>query len=163
MNKNLNLILSIFALAIVFIFSSCDIDDEGSGFADATYGNSPEGFISANLCRDNQGNYFQCLYLRNGTFSYPIFHFPQETLDTTSYTYLKTGDSSAILKTFFIVSDPLFHSKRVYNDVYELIFSTDTSGVYTMTNKRIVFHDDDSDTNYYQNEYHGTFLFKILQ
>lgn len=163
MNKNLNLILSIFALAIVFIFSSCDIDDEGSGFADATYGNSPEGFISANLCRDNQGHYFQCLYLRNGTFSYPIFHFPQETLDTTSYTYLKTGDSSAILKTFFIVSDPLFHSKRVYNDVYELIFSTDTSGVYTMTNKRIVFHDDDSDTNYYQNEYHGTFLFKILQ
>ncbi len=163
MNKNLNLILSIFALAIVFIFSSCDIDDEGSGFTDATYGNSPESFISARLCRDNQGDYNRCITFNNGRFSDPVFRLPQETLDTTSYTYLKTGDSSATLKTFFIISDPLYHSKRVYNDVYELIFSTDTSGVYTMTNKRIVFHDDDSDTNYYQNEYHGTFLFKILQ
>jgi hypothetical protein len=163
MNKNLNLILSIFALAIVFIFSSCDIDDEGSGFADATYGNSPEGFISANLCRDNQGHYFQCLYLRNGTFSYPIFHFPQETLDTTSYTYLKTGDSSAILKTFFIVSNPMFHNKYIYDDVYELIFSTDTTGVYKMKHK-IIEVEDGVDTNYFTpREYNGTFLFKVLQ
>ena len=51
---------------------------------------------------------------------------------------------------------------RVYNDVYELVFSTDTSGVYTMTNNCIVINDD-PDTNYYQSEYHGTFLFKVFQ
>ncbi|MFV0599789.1 MAG: hypothetical protein ACK5M0_08740 [Bacteroidales bacterium] len=159
MNKKLNLILSIFVVAIVFIFSSCDEDSE---FADATYGNSPESFISANLCRDNQGIYSYCLSLSNGRLINPRFRLPQETLDTTSYTYQKTGDSSATLKTFFIISDPLYHYKYIYDDVYELIFSTDTSGVYTMINKRIVFHDD-SDTNYYQSEYHGTFLFKVLQ
>ena len=160
MNKKLILILSIFVLAIVFIFSSCDEDSE---FAEATYGNSPESFISARLCRDNQGRYSHCLSLSNGRLIDPIFRLPQETLDTTSYTYLKTGDSSAILKTFFIISDPIYHSKRIYNDVYELIFSTDTSGVYTMTNKRISFDYNDSDTNYYQSEYHGTFLFKVFQ
>lgn len=160
MNRKLNLILSIFVLAIVFIFSSCDEDSE---FADATYGNSPESFISARLCRDNQANYNRCITFNNGRFSDPVFRLPQETLDTTSYTYLKTGDSSAILKTFFIISDPIYHSKRIYNDVYELIFSTDTSGVYTMTNKRISFDYNDSDTNYYQSEYHGTFLFKVFQ
>lgn len=159
MNKKLNLILSIFVVAIVFIFSSCDEDSE---FADATYGNSPESFISANLCRDNQVIYSRCITFNNGRLSDPVFRFPQETLDTTSYTYQKTGDSSATLKTFFIISDPLYHHKYIYDDVYELIFSTDTSGVYTMTNKRIVSHDD-SDTNYYQSEYHGTFLFKVLQ
>ena len=160
MNKKLNLILSIFVVSIVFIFSSCDEDSE---FADATYGNSPESFISANLCRDNQGNYNRCITFNNGRFSDPVFRLPQETLDTTSYTYLKTGDSSATLKTFFIISDPLYHSKRVYNDVYELIFSNDTSGVYNMTSKCISFDYDDSDTNYYQSEYHGTFLFKVFQ
>jgi hypothetical protein len=160
MKKKLNLILSIFVVSIVFIFSSCDEDSE---FADATYGNSPESFISARLCRDNQGNYNRCITFNNGRFSDPVFRLPQETLDTTSYTYLKTGDSSATLKTFFIISDPLYHSKRVYNDVYELIFSTDTSGVYNMTSKCISFDYDDSDTNYYQSEYHGTFLFKVFQ
>ena len=160
MNKKLNLILSIFVVSIVFIFSSCDEDSE---FADATYGNSPESFISARLCRDNQGRYSHCLSLSNGRLIDPIFRLPQETLDTTSYTYQKTGDSSATLKTFFIVSDPLYHYKYIYSDVYELIFSTDTSGVYTMTSKCISFDYNDSDTNYYQNEYHGTFLFKVFQ
>ncbi|MBP1645289.1 MAG: hypothetical protein H6Q16_864 [Bacteroidetes bacterium] len=159
MYKKLNLILSIFVVSIVFIFSSCDEDSE---FADATYGNSPESFISARLCRDNQANYNHCITFSNGRFSDPVFRFPQETLDTTSYTYLKTGDSSATLKTFFIVSDPLYHYKYIYSDVYELIFSTDTSGVYNMTSKRIYIHED-SDTNYYQSEYHGTFLFKVFQ
>ncbi|MFV0599962.1 MAG: hypothetical protein ACK5M0_09625 [Bacteroidales bacterium] len=160
MNKKLNLILSIFVVSIVFIFSSCDEDSE---FADATYGNSPESFISARLCRDNQGRYSRCITFNNGRLSDPIFRLPQETLDTTSYTYQKTGQSTATIKTFFIVSDPLYHYKYIYSDVYELIFSNDTSGVYNMTSKCISFDYDDSDTNYYQSEYHGTFLFKILQ
>ena len=159
MNKKLNLILSIFVVSIVFIFSSCDEDSE---FADATYGNSPESFISARLCRDNQGRYSRCITFSEGSLSNPIFRLPQETLDTTSYTYQKTGQSTATIKTFFIISDPLYNSMRVYNDVYELVFSTDTSGVYTMTNNCIVINDD-PDTNYYQSEYHGTFLFKVFQ
>ena len=159
MNKKLNLILSIFVVSIVFIFSSCDEDSE---FADATYGNSPESFISARLCRDNQGRYSRCITFNEGSLSNPVFRLPQETLDTTSYTYQKTGQSTATIKTFFIISDPLYNSMRVYNDVYELVFSTDTSGVYTMTNNCIVINDD-PDTNYYQSEYHGTFLFKVLQ
>lgn len=159
MNKKLNLLLSIFVVGIVFLFSSCDEDSE---FADATYGNSPESFISARLCRDNQGRYLRCITFNNGRLSDPVFRLPQETLDTTSYTYQKTGQSTAIIKTFFIISDPLYNSMRVYNDVYELVFSTDTSGVYSMTNNSIYINDD-PDTNYYQSEYHGTFLFKILQ
>ena len=160
MNKKLNLILSIFVVATVLIFSSCDEDSE---FADATYGNSPESFISANLCRDNQGEYSRCITFNNGRLSNPVFRLPQETLDTTSYTYQKTGQSTATIKTFFIISDPLYHFEYIYNDVYELVFSTDTSGVYNMTNK-IIEVVNGVDTNYFTTrEYHGTFLFKVLQ
>ena len=159
MNKKLYLIFALFISAIMVVLFSCNEED---GFEEATYGNSPESFISARLCRDNQGRYSRCITFSEGSLSNPVFRLPQETLDTTSYTYQKTGQSTATIKTFFIISDPLYNSMRVYNDVYELVFSTDTSGVYTMTNNCIVINDD-PDTNYYQSEYHGTFLFKVLQ
>ncbi|HBN05049.1 MAG TPA: hypothetical protein DD434_04565, partial [Bacteroidales bacterium] len=124
MNKKLNLILSIFIVAIVFIFSSCDDDS----FEAATYGNSPESFVYADLCRDNQGEYSSCLSLSNGRLYFPVSLSPQETLDSTSYTYQKTGQSTATIKTFFIITGSSGTSGCVYNDVYELVFSTDTSG-----------------------------------